>query len=505
MKKTLSIILLIILLFTMSGCGKKTDDTQGNVVDPGLDVNSKVGNDQSGLGDLDELNQEMLDTHNEFQMIVEKAAQPITSNADSGKNIIVVSNLAEFLAAIKPGATVVIKSSGLNLTQGAYESRVANAKYPYARIDWAYGEPRVIIQNVNNLVIRSEEGKKAELISEQPDEYVLNFVNCSNVTIENIIAGHDVPGYCTGGVFSIENSRDIKIIGCSLYGCGTEGLYLSDVMRLTMSHSEIYECTYGLMTIYDCDDMKFEYCSFSDTGEFDLITIARSNNITFNYCEFMDNFTWDSDYSIFTANRESSNIKVKNSYFINNDAMVLSNSYVVVFEDCVMKNNTFDNYGYFDEYNTWVVDWSYAEEQYWAEFIALETAAVNAISGTWVCDTIEYPNGNKVFDAEDEEVYSMVTFTDDYDVSFLYEKGSQPKTSTYFDDWYWVSYAYPTVWGNGYSIDWCCMFSTDTDTFQAIKYYDKLQIYWYKGAYDVYSFDENSWTMMTSYEYATWF
>ena len=499
MKKTLSIILLIILLFTMSGCGKKADDTQGNEVDSVSDLHSKVGNDQSDLDDVDGLYQEILDSHNEFQKIVEETA-PKTSSLDNGKNIIVVSNLKEFLAAVKPGATIVIKSPGINLSQGAYEVNSARDKYPYARLDWYSDGAEVIIHDVSNLVIRSEEGKKAELISEQETAFVLNFVNCNNITIENIVAGHDVPGYCTGGVFSIENSSDIKIIGCSLYGCGTEGLYLSNVRRLTMSHSEIYECTYDLMTIIYCMDIKFEYCSFSDTGEYNLVVINESENITFNYCEFMDNYTWDSDYSFFVVNRVSSNIKVNNCYFINNDATVLSSSYAVVFEDCVMKNNTFDNYGYLDEDNTWIIDWSYAEEQYWLGLVEVEKDLVKNILGTWVCSTIEYPDMNKVLDAKDEKVYSKVTFTDEYRVNLLYEKGVPAKEVTSFEEWYWVSFAYPTTWSNGYSVEWCCLFETGSATYQAIKYYDRLQIYWYPGVYDRYTFDENSWTMMTSYD-----
>jgi len=152
-------------------------------------------------------------------------------------------------------------------------------------------------------------------------DYVLVFENCSNITIENIDTGHwPEKGFCSGGVFYIDNSRNFTINNCIMFGSGIEGITASDVTNLKCNNSIIRGCSYSIMTLQKCVDFEFNECEFTDNEEYDLVNISDCINVTFNSCIFADNRAHSYDFIVFFNIEKSASIILKDCTLENNRA-----------------------------------------------------------------------------------------------------------------------------------------------------------------------------------------
>jgi len=200
---------------------------------------------------------------------------------DSSEDLITVSNAEELVAAIRHNRTIELQPGKYNLTKALIEE-----------IDGGEYEREFEIEGISNLTIRgvkSANGKLPELIVENELAYVIKFINCNNVVIENVSAGHSVSGYCAGGVFSFANVTGITINNAAMYGSGTEGLTLANVSDMKVTNSRIYECTYHIMSVENSENIAFENCTFDNNKEYELINVADTKNMSFADCKFKDN------------------------------------------------------------------------------------------------------------------------------------------------------------------------------------------------------------------------
>ena len=126
-----------------------------------------------------------------------------------------------------------------------------------------------MIYEVSNLTIRgSGEDRTANVLSSVPRySNVLCFQHCSNIHVVGLTAGHTVePGSCTGGVLYFENSQDILIENCGLFGCGTLGVIGYSSKNMQIVNNEIYECSLGGVEFTNCDDVNVDGNTFRDLG-----------------------------------------------------------------------------------------------------------------------------------------------------------------------------------------------------------------------------------------------
>ena len=205
-----------------------------------------------------------------------------------------------------------------------------------------YDGPELMLTGIHNLTIQGVGDKKSEIVIEPRYAFVMNFQDCSNITIENIKAGHTEGGYCAGGVFSFENSSGIRINDTLMYGCGTYGLHMERVSDMKVADSSIYECTYGVMTVYSCADILFENCIFRDNKGFNMVSVGNSFGFTIDSCEFLRN-TFDMyPYPMFSIS-QSENVEIKNTKFIDNVANGLVEQEDFEFDASnTFENNSFD-------------------------------------------------------------------------------------------------------------------------------------------------------------------
>jgi hypothetical protein len=227
------------------------------------------------------------------------AALYIPAAAGAEIQTIKVSNAREFLEAIGSNRVIQMAPGVYNLTP--YEGRISNATGEIIfenlenedppkvseGVTWEWGE--LVLSGINNLTIHGPEGDKAGIVIENESAFVMRFEDCGDILIRGISAGHLVEGYCMGGVFCFKDSSGITITDTDMYGCGTEGLTLENVDHMKVVNSQIYECTFYIMTVTGGRNISFENCVFRDNREYTLVNVSETVNMSFTDCKFTGN------------------------------------------------------------------------------------------------------------------------------------------------------------------------------------------------------------------------
>jgi hypothetical protein len=236
-----------------------------------------------------------------FVGVLVAGCDPVAPPSSTGKpDLIYVSSAQEFIDALGPMRTLVLRGDvmyRLNLLPRDVSD--------YYRWEEAIpGQAGLVVSNCDDLTIKALPGQGAAHIATiHPYANVLSFENCKRLRLENLKIGHDPnPGYCTGGVLGLENCQDVWIAWTILYGCGTEGLTLTSVDDMTFVDSVIEQCTYGLLTAYDCDGLTFRQSIFRDTEEFHGFALTDTINVVLEDCRIENNTIPGDSAALFTTN-----------------------------------------------------------------------------------------------------------------------------------------------------------------------------------------------------------
>ena len=225
-----------------------------------------------------------------------------------------VSTAKELLEALESRTKIILED-------GVYDmSNLAEEGIKNEHVLFNYGsEPQ--IEDINNVTIVADEGADVLIEIDDPYSRVLSFVNCNALFFEGLTMGHDVePGTCSGSVLYMEGCSGGAVTDCDLYGCGTYGLELLNVSGMKISGTNIHDCSYGLVDLYNVYNMTFEDCSFMDSVEYSMFSVYDSYEVQFNDCLISGNVT-DSNYSTFI------------------DA---TDTFGLVFSGCTFEDNTYD-------------------------------------------------------------------------------------------------------------------------------------------------------------------
>ena len=187
-------------------------------------------------------------------------------------------------------------------------------KYP---TDWNF------LDGIHNLTIQGAEDGQSEIVVEPRYANVINFLNCSNISISNIKAGHTEGSVCSGGVFLFHNCVGIQIDNTHMYGCGTRGLSLYKTADVTVTGSTIYECTSGMMNIQSATNIMFQDCVFRDNitaVSNSMINAMYVSGLTFDACSFLRNTNGEVMFTLTGCE----NIVVSNTEFFDNEVREFS-------------------------------------------------------------------------------------------------------------------------------------------------------------------------------------
>lgn len=240
---------------------------------------------------------------------------------------VTVTNAKEFLEAIGSYKRIILKDGEYNLSK--VEERLSSDKL--ATLETFDGNEYMIFE-ATELIIEGAPGETATIVVEPRYANVLTFMYCDNITLKNITAGHTIePGFCLGGVLKFEDSADVSVDNCRLYGCGTYGITTVNSVGLNVTNTEIYECTYGLVEIIQSQDVFFDKCIFRDSKEFSMFSISDSSNVGIYNSTVKNNES--GEYSSLINSYNSQKVHFKNCEFKNNSYLEFAPDNVY-FENC---------------------------------------------------------------------------------------------------------------------------------------------------------------------------
>ena len=189
-----------------------------------------------------------------------------------------VDNVDDFLAAIGSNTTIYVDAELIDFSAAS-----SYGGYGSESFYWTdnYDGPGLVITGVQNLRIVGLGKDKTTLQAVPRYADVLFFEGCSNISLEDLTAGHlkGAPGSCSGDVFEFYNCGEILIRGCGLFGCGVNGVYASCCAGLTVEDTEMYECSGAGAVLYDCSGASFTGCSVHDCDT-DGINVYDCRNVT---------------------------------------------------------------------------------------------------------------------------------------------------------------------------------------------------------------------------------
>ena len=202
---------------------------------------------------------------------------PDTTETAQARLVIHVSTVDELIAAIGPNTEIVLEGELYDFSTATGYGTSSGAYYYWEDV---HDGPGLVIQDVDNLVIRSNDGNvKGHTIAAIPRYAdVLAFKACSNVTLSGFTAGHTrEPGACAGGVIEFRDCDNMTVDNCGLYGCGILGVYAEYSSGIHVKNSEIYECSLGGIEMRDTDNITIEGNTFRDLGGEETNFIGCSN------------------------------------------------------------------------------------------------------------------------------------------------------------------------------------------------------------------------------------
>ena len=189
-----------------------------------------------------------------------------------------VKTVDEFLAAIGPDATIYIDVEQLDLSAA---ERYGGYGSEYYFWDSAYDGPCLVISGVSNLHIVGQGKDKTELVAVPRYADVLRFVNCENISVEALTAGHTKTGECAGDVLAFSNVSDLTVRDCGLYGCGCYGIRGENCYNMLVENTEIYSCSFGAFYMYQCINVSMSGMDIHNMPSPETATLYDCDNFSF--------------------------------------------------------------------------------------------------------------------------------------------------------------------------------------------------------------------------------
>lgn len=244
---------------------------------------------------------------------------------------ITVSNVKELFNAIGKYNLIYLEAGEYNLS----DFEIArDLDYSYYYVNSTYDGFEYIFNGVDHLTLIGK--GEASIVIEPRYSTVINIINSKDVTLKNLIIGHTkAKGECAGGVLYFENSSNITIDSCDLYGCGILGITTMNVNDLKMVNTEIHDCTDGIMSLTNTRNAQFTNCIFRYNEGYGMISLDGCTSITYNKCQIYNDIK-NPEYTVdFIYSNNNSKILFKNcDFYDSSKGYNLTNDDNIVFKNC---------------------------------------------------------------------------------------------------------------------------------------------------------------------------
>ena len=150
------------------------------------------------------------------------------------------------------------------------------------------------LRNLENVVFEGIGEEQVDFLSGSVYSDVLSISNSKNITLKNLNLGHISPveGYsCEGGVIYLSECDGITIDDCTMFGCGTIGIYANNVSNLVCTNSTIRDCAEDLVCLVNSRDVLFQDCTFK-SRDFEEIMLYEVSNISMVNCSLIGEKTY---------------------------------------------------------------------------------------------------------------------------------------------------------------------------------------------------------------------
>ncbi len=310
MKKITLIILLVIMLLVLTGCQTAREK----------ETNKPVDTEATTVTELEEKNE----VKNEPNYTEIKVSTP-----------------KDLLENIKPYTRFILTETMYNLS--SIPSPITNEWVETD--DWFIGN-EYTIHDVDHIEIVAEKAPTTLVVS-SGHVNVLNFKKCHDIKLSGLTLGHEVEkGTCFGGVLHLEDCQNITVDDCHLYGCGTYGIIANDTSHVTVTNSEIYDCTEGILELHSCNDFSFEDSSFHNNQEYSGFVLENCHRFTLKNCDVYENLC--KEYTSLFSTYSCSDIILEHCTFKDNTYPAFGDKEAYTMTNCTVEDENFDEPVYYD-------------------------------------------------------------------------------------------------------------------------------------------------------------
>lgn len=263
-----------------------------------------------------------------------------TRQAVYGKPV-VVSSVDELLAAIAPGAEILLEPGCYDLTTASdYGMPTQSLDYYWAMKGNDY---ELTLTGVWDLTIRGSDRENTELVTSPRFVNVLALDSCRNVVLEGFRAGHTEGAECAGGVVYAKDCEDLRLKNVGLYGCGTIGLWADGCIGVDLEDSEIFDCSYTGVRAAMTESLDIQNCSFHDIGNkqwggSEVFYLDRCKDVTISGCTVREN-----DAACLIMAKPGAGIELRDTEFSRNrveSAVFAPGGSGLVMDGCTFADNT---------------------------------------------------------------------------------------------------------------------------------------------------------------------
>jgi hypothetical protein len=127
------------------------------------------------------------------------------------------------------------------------------------------------------------------LLADPRYAYTFSFIDCREVVLSGLSAGHTEAGDCDGGVLSFVGCTGVLIDGCDLFGSGTIGVAVTDSSGITVRASTIRDCTYGALSALAVQELRLERVVMMRDGAYPVVSLEGSPGVVMDSCRLEDN------------------------------------------------------------------------------------------------------------------------------------------------------------------------------------------------------------------------
>lgn len=211
-----------------------------------------------------------------------------------------ISTVDELLAALAPDTEIVLADGTYDLTTASDYGTEGGEYYTWEdRSDNWFREPEensfeLEIRNLEN--VRIVGSRNAQIVTVPRTAAVLSVQSCTGLELSGFTAGHTVMADpCEGEVIRAVECADLRVVNCSLYGCGTWGVSATDCDDLVVIGSDIHECSSGGVSFVRCRNTLMSGCTLHNCGyrdnAFSIVYIYDSKDLRITGCDVYENRT----------------------------------------------------------------------------------------------------------------------------------------------------------------------------------------------------------------------